>query len=229
MATLAALVLGSGLTILAGSAKASPADQPVVAAEPPPSPDGDAIERRRSAAAERRRQRRIGFNIIVGGALELGAGLLYVGTSGFISRDLKLTSAGCDAPDQPCRIGTPVVLLIPGSATALGVLGATRLAAAREANVWRSPMFWAGSAVSVAAYLAWGATGDLKTRNERLTWDTTFLAGAVLGTAMQVWGALIAPRRDAEPAPGARSLHAAPGCGATSGHAIVCGLALAGF
>jgi len=227
MTTLAVLVLGSISTVMAGEIDVPPAQQPAVAPEqqPPPAADDAERDRRARARIERRKQRHVAFNLLAGIGLEAGAALFYVGTGGFIQRDLDLTSAGCDAPDNPCG-GPPTVLLIPGSATALGVLGATRFAAARDAALWRSPVFWAGTFVEASAYVVWAATGYLRTRSERLTWDTTFLATAVVGTGMQVWGALIAPPRDAEPA--AHALHLAPGCAPTAG-GVVCGLALAGF
>jgi hypothetical protein len=127
---------------------------------------------------------------------------------------------------MPCNIGTPLVVLLPLSATAAGWVGATRPAAGREASIWRSPVFWAGTATELAAYVVWTLSSKQRTPDERLTWDTIFLTGAVLGTAMQVWGALVAPPRPVEP--NAQSLRLAPGCGPTSG-GVLCGLALAGF
>jgi hypothetical protein len=52
------------------------------------------------------------------------------------------------------------------------------------------------------------------------------VAGAIVGTTLQIWGAMIAPPRETKLA--SRSLHLAPGCGPTSG-GVVCGLAMAGF
>jgi hypothetical protein len=134
----------------------------------------------------------------------------------FIQRDLKQTSASCEDPKMPCNIGTPLVVLLPLSATAAGWVGATRPAAGREASIWRSPVFWAGTATELAAYVVWTLSSKQRTPDERLTWDTIFLTGAVLGTAMQVWGALVAPSnviQHARPAssPPAPAVHAGSG------------------
>jgi hypothetical protein len=223
MTTLAALVLASSLTAVtgpAGGVEAPSGEEPAVAPAPKTEPDRAELKRRRS------RERRSGLNLVGGMLLEVGAGLLYVGTSGFIDRDLQLTSAGCDAPDMPCRIGTPVVLLIPAGAVAMGWAGANRFAASREANIWRSPVFWLGTGTLVASTLMWAFTSNLPTRNERLASDTTLLVGGVVGTSIQIWGAFSAPLREEKPA--ARALHLLPGCTPTSGGAV-CGVAVAGF
>ena len=120
------------------------------------------------------------------------------------------------------------MLVLPAGAIAMGWIRATRLAAGREASIWRSPVFWAGTAVTVltipaAVAVSYAFQND---RNRRVAADTALVAGFVLGNVIQVWGAYTAPPRDV-PA-GTRPLSVAPGCGPTAG-GIVCGLALAGF
>jgi hypothetical protein len=235
MATLAAGALASILTAVmattdgvaassgaaSSGAEAPSVPEPAVAPAPQQEPDRAKIKR-----MKRSKELRAGINLVGGIGLEVGAALLYLGTYGFIARDLTLTGAGCDAPDMPCRIGTPVVLLIPAGAIAMGWAGASRFAASREANLWRSPVFWVGTATLVAATLLWGSTAHLPTRNERLVSDSTLLVGGVLGTSFQIWGAFSAPLRETPPA--AHSLCLAPGCTPTPGGAV-CGIAVAGF
>ena len=152
MTTLVALVLAASLTATTGvsgqvgaPSGPEPAAETSAAPAPQPEPDRAAINR-----MKRSKERRAAINLVGGMLLELGAGLLYVGTYGFIDRDLQLTSEGCNAPDMPCRGGTPVVLLIPAGAVAMGWAGANRFAASREANIWRSPVFWLGTGTLVA-------------------------------------------------------------------------------
>jgi hypothetical protein len=211
MTPLAVLVLGSSLMAVADGAAAPSEAQPVVAPA------------RRS---ERSRQRREAVNTVVAIGLEFAATLFYISTADSLRSDLQLTSAGCNAPDQPCRVGTPVALLIPVSGMVMGAAGAGRIAAAREANIWRSPLFWFGTAVEVAGFVGSLAGADQATRNQRLAQDATLVAGCIVGTTLQIWGAMIVPPREAKVA--SRSPHLLPGCGPTSG-GIVCGLALAGF
>ena len=140
---------------------------------------------------------------------------------GFIGDDLSCTG-------DDCNKGTPVVLCLPAGAIAMGSIGATRLAAGREASIWRSPLFWAGTAVTVLTIPAAVAVtyAFQSERNRRVAADTALVAGFVLGNVIQVWGAFTAPPRAV--AAGARPLSLAPGCGPTAG-GVVCGLALAGF
>jgi hypothetical protein len=211
MVTLAALVLGATLTTTA-------ADAPAVEQAPdPPTP--------RQLRAERHRRRMATIHTVGGVALEVGAGFLHLMTaSGFIGHDLSCTG-------EACHLGTPVVLFLPAGAVAMGWIGATRLAAGREASIWRSPLFWAGTATTIFGTLAamevTGAiAGSGETRGKRVAVDTAFVAGLVLGNVLEVWGAFTAPPR--EPPAGTRPLSVAPACGPTTG-GVVCGLALAGF
>lgn len=176
--------------------------------------------------AERSRQRRKAVNTVVAIGLEIGATLFYVSTADGIRSDLQLTSAGCNAPDQPCRLGTPVAVLIPVSGMVMGGAGAERMAAARDANIWGSPLFWVGTATEVLAFGVSLSGTNQDTRNQRLARDTILVAGAVVGTTLQIWGAMSAPPREAKLA--SRSLRLAPGCGPTAG-GVMCGLAMAGF
>jgi len=213
MIPLAALVLGSSLMVTADAAE-------------PPAPDPRAL--RRAKHAERHRRTMVVVNTVLGVGLELGSALFYVGTADWlIGRDVDLPSDGCQAASKPCDgKGTPVVLLGPVGAIAMGVVGATRLAAAREAAIWRSPTFWAGVSVQLATFMGVFVLGRDDTRNHKLYSDTAFVAGSALGTVIQVWGGLTAPPRDAD-AP-THALRLAPACGPTAG-GVVCGLALAGF
>jgi hypothetical protein len=159
----------------------------------------------------------------VGGvALEIGAGFLHFVTGwGLIGHDLSCTG-------DECRLGTPVVLFVPAGAVAMGWIGATRLASGREASIWRSPVFWGGTAVTVLTIPASVAVtyAFQSDRGRRVAFDTAFVTGLVLGNVIQVWGAYTAPPRDL-PA-GTRPLTVAPGCAPTAS-GVVCGLALAGF
>jgi hypothetical protein len=171
----------------------------------------------------RRRLTMLKLHTFGGVALEVGSTALYALTAAWLIDDSK---EDCGAPDMPCK-GTPVVLFVPVGAVATGWIGATRLAAAREASIWRSPMFWGGTAVSVLSPLvAASIRFDGTTRNGRLSTDAVLVAGLVSGTALQMWGAFLAPPREVKTA--SRSPHLGPGCGPTAG-GIVCGLALAGF
>jgi hypothetical protein len=216
MTALAALVLGSALTVAAGAVD-----------PPPPDPPPDPRALKRAARAERRRRTMAAVHTIVGVGLELGSALFYAATvDGLIGRDVDLPSDGCDAASKPCAGGTPVVLAFPVGAIAMGAVGATQLAAAREAVIWRSPMFWTGVFVQFGTFVVVGGLGPAETRNQQLFRDTTFIAGSVIGTVLQVWGAATAPPRDVAPA--AHALHVAPACGPTAG-GMMCGLALAAF
>jgi hypothetical protein len=214
MLTLAALVIGSALTA------AGPLEPP--STEPPPEPPIVTPLQRRT---ERHRRRMAKVHTIAGFALETGAGLFHLWTAAvLISDDLR-----CDGSDATCS-SSPMVLALPLTATALGWIGATRFAAARDATIWRSPLFWAGTVVSVTSYLATAAfsldVNSQNSRDKRLAVDIAFVAGSVLGNVIQVWGAFTAPARDA--AAGTRPLSLAPACGAISG-GLACGLVLAGF
>jgi hypothetical protein len=224
MMPLAALVFGSSLIVTAG---------PVDPVDPPP-PDPRAVKR--AARAERRRHTMAVVKTVTGVGMEVGSALLYLVTAdSLIARDVNLPPAGCSAPDKPpaqrpCYAGTPVVLLFPVGAVGLGWAGATFLAAGRDASIWRSPLFWAGTGVQLAtSALAIVVAGRADTRNQQLFADTTFIAGALAGTVMEVWGAGTAPLRHVETVETVE--HAprlAPACGPTAG-GVVCGLALAGF
>jgi hypothetical protein len=231
MTMLAALVLGSTLMAVGGTetpSTAQPAVTPIQqfdsgesAAVPP-----DPRAARRADRIARRRRTMLKVHLIGGVALEVAStGLHALTAAGFIGADADLPPEGCAAPDMPCR-GTPIVLFVPVGAMATGWIGATRLAAAREASIWRSPLFWAGTAVSIASWVVPALVVDGDTRKDRLTVDVVLVAGLVSGTAVQMWGAFLAPPREVKVASG--SLHLAPGCGPTSG-GVACGLMLAGF
>jgi hypothetical protein len=50
--------------------------------------------------------------------------------------------------------------------------------------------------VTIANFVAVSALSSRQdTRNERVAWDATFVAGSVIGNVMQVWGAFTAPPR----------------------------------
>jgi len=202
MLTLAALVLGSTLTA-SGAADAA-------SAEPPPLTP---LQERR----ERRRLRMNKIHAIAGIGMEVGAGALHALTGlTFIGH-----AVSCSDTASECSKGTPVVLFLPVGAVALGWAGATRLAAAREASIWRSPTFWVGTAVPIATLVTLTLVGpDQSTRDGRIAASTAFVAGLVLGNVIQVWGAFTAPPRDA--AARTRSLSLAPGCGPTAG-GVLCG------
>jgi hypothetical protein len=202
MLTFAALVLGSTLTV-AGAADAPSDEQPVITPQ--------------QARFERRRSRMAKVHTIAGVGLEVGAGLLHVLTATtFIGHDLS-----CSGSASECNKGTPIVIFLPVGAIAMGWAGATRLAAAREASIWRSPMFWAGTAVTLATVPAVALLSPGQgSRNGRVAVDAALVTGFVLGNVIQVWGAMTAPPR--ETAVGTRSLSLTPGCGPTSG-GVICG------
>ena len=212
MLTLAALVLGS--TLAAAGAVDAPSPGP------PPEPQ---VLTPRELRAERRRRRMATIHTVAGVGLEIGAGLFHVLTAAnFVANDPSCAESGSN---RKCN-GTPIVLVLPVGAVAMGWAGATRLAAGREASIWRSPLFWAGTGVTIATYLGTSALSvALNNQSEQVAWGA-IVAGAVLGNVIQVWGAYTAPPRDA--AAGTRALSLAPGCGPTSG-GMMCGLALAGF
>jgi hypothetical protein len=232
MTVLAALVLGSTLIAVGGTETPSTAQPAVTPIQQFDSGESAAVApdpraARRADRIARRRRTMLKVHLIGGVALEVASTGLHALTAvGFIGADADLPPEGCAAPDMPCR-GTPIVLFVPVGAMATGWIGATRLAAAREASIWRSPLFWAGTAVSIASWVVPALVvngGD--TRKDRLTVDVVLVAGLVSGTAVQMWGAFLAPPREVKVASG--SLHLAPGCGPTSG-GVACGLMLAGF
>jgi hypothetical protein len=212
---LAAMVLGSAFTLTAGAVDS-----------PPPDPPPDPRALRRAERVERRRRRMATVHTVVGVGLEVGSALFYLVTAdSWIGRDVDLPSDGCRAASNPCG-GTPVVLLFPAGAIAMGAVGATQLAAARDAAIWRSPMFWTGVGVQLGTLVGIGVLGRGDSRNRQLFSDTAFIAGSVIGTVLQVWGSATAPPRHVEPI--AHAPHIAPACGPTAG-GMVCGLALAAF
>jgi hypothetical protein len=164
----------------------------------------------------------------MGTLLELGS-VTFHALNGdmFIGRDLRLSSAGCNAPDKPCG-GPPFVLLVPAGATTMGWLGAARIAEAREANLRDSWLYWVGSGVEVAAYVVWAASSHSNSKDARLAWDTTFVSMAALGTTLQVVGALVGPSRAEVEILASHSPHVIPGC-ALVARGMTCGIVLAGF
>jgi len=230
MTVLAALVLGSTLTAVGGTETPSseqPAVTPIQQFDSGESAVPDPKAARRAEKIARRRRTMLKLHTIGGVALEVAStGLHALTAAGFIDADADLPPEGCAAPDMPCKGGTPVVLFIPAGAMATGWIGATRIAAAREASIWRSPLFWGGTAISLASWVVPALVVDGDTRKDRLTVDVVLVAGLVSGTAVQMWGAFLAPPREVKVASG--SLHVAPGCGPTSG-GVACGLTLAGF
>jgi len=227
MTVLAALVLGSMLMAAGGTETASTEQiDSAEQAEAAPAPDPKAA--RRAEKIARRRRTMLKLHTIGGVALEVASTGLHALTAvGFIDADANLPPEGCAAPDMPCKGGTPVVLFVPMGAMATGWIGATRIAAAREASFLRSPLFWFGTAVSLASWVVPALVVDGgDTRRDRLTIDVVLVAGLVSGTAVQMWGAFLAPPREVKVA--SSSLHLAPGCGPTSG-GVACGLTLAGF
>lgn len=210
MVTLAALLVGVTLTA------AGPADPPVVNPLEPP------VLTPREQRAERHRRRMATIHTVGGVALEVGAGLFHLLTASAVIGD----DPSCVGDE--CHRGSPVLVLLPATAIAMGWIGATRLAAGREASIWRSPVFWVGTAVTIVTLpAAVAATYAFQSdRHQRVAGGTTLVAGFVLGNVIQVWGAFTAPPR--EPPVGPRELSVAPGCAPTAG-GIACGLALAGF
>jgi hypothetical protein len=220
MMSFAALVLGSSLMAMTGGADIPAEDQD--ADETPAEPQPSRREVRRA------KQIRSAVNGFFGITLELGSALFhYENAAVFIGTDLKLASAGCDAPDKPCS-GSPIVLAIPPGATTMGWIGAAFLAEAREANLRDSSVYWVGTGVEVAAYLVFIGGGEKKARSARLAWDTTFVSMAALGTILQVVGAFTGPTRAEVEAVASHSSHVVPGCAPISG-GLVCGIAMAGF
>jgi hypothetical protein len=223
MAMLAALVL---VSTLATASAASPPDGP--AAESAESVEAPVLTPRQ-ARAERHRRRMDTIHTVAGVGMEIGAGLLHVLTATtFIDEELR---CGGNAAAPECHNGTPVIVFLPAGAIGLGWAGATRLAAGREASIWRSPLFWVGTAVTIATIpvavgldRAFGSS--LNSRNEGVATISALVAGFVIGNVIQVWGAYTAPPRDAPAA--TRRMSVAPGCAPTSG-GVVCGLALANF
>jgi hypothetical protein len=220
MWNLIALGLATCLLAVAPGANAEQAEEASVVPEGP-SRRGDFAEENYRARQERK-------NYVLGGVFEAGSAVLHLGTFALlVGRDLNMPSEGCDAPSKPCYAATPIVALIPYGATVMGIVAASRFAAARDANMWRSPVFWAGMAVGIGAYGVLLASGSRHTRSQRLIWDTTFLSMAVLSTVAQAWGALtVAPReRDHR----SYSLRLVPLCGPTQHRGLACGIVGAGL
>jgi len=214
MTSLAALVLGSALTVTAGAVDALP---------PAPPPDPRALKR--AQRAERRRHTMAVVHTVVGVGLEIGAALFYAETAIWFFGDDDMPSSGCQGGSNSCGGGTPAVLLFPVGAIAMGVVGATQLSAGREAAIWNSPIFWAGAGVQLAT-LVFAAGFATDPGNHKLAADTTFIVGSLVGTVLQVVGAATAPPRDVEVV--AHAPRVTPACGPTAG-GMMCGLALAGF
>ena len=105
----------------------------------------------------RAQQRRAAVNRFFGITLELGSAVFhFLNGAWLIGTDLKLSSAGCDAPDKPCG-GPPFLLLVPAGATTMGWIGAVRLAEAREANLRDSTVYWRAQGRRAARH-AWPGT-----------------------------------------------------------------------
>src|SRR4029078_7462623 len=164
MTVLAALVLGSTLTAVGGTETPSseqPAVTPIQQFDSGESAVPDPKAARRDEKIARRRRTMLKLHTIGGVALEVAStGLHALTAAGFIDADANLPPEGCAAPDMPCKGGTPVVLFIPAGAMATGWIGATRIAAAREASIWRSPLFWGGTAISLARWGVPAVVGD---------------------------------------------------------------------
>ena len=220
MTSLAALVFGSSLLAMTGGPSAPSDDQAAVDEPAPPPPT--------RAEARRARQRQAAMNGFFGVSLEIGSTLFHV-LSGLwlIGTDVRMSSAGCDAPDKPCS-GPPFLILIPAGATTMGWFAATRLAESREADLRDSWVYWVGSAVEVSAIGVALAGSGKKSRSARLALDTTCVSMAALGTVLQAVGAFTGPTRAQVEALAARSPRVVPGCAPTSG-GFVCGITLAGF
>jgi hypothetical protein len=224
MRRLTALLVVAGLVGIAPAVRAG-ADidlQPESEWEPEVAPAPKRPPRRLSFEEERHRRNQAGKNNFLGGVFEGAAALLFLGTYAMtVGADLRMPPEGCDAPSKPCYIGSPVVVLVPIGATTMGIVAASRFAAARDANMWHSPLFLAGMVVGLGAYGA-AIEGDQASRSKRIAWHTTFLSLAVVGAVMQAWGALTATPREEEPA--VYSVGLVPGCGPTQGHGLVCGV-----
>ncbi len=220
MTSLAALLLGSSLMAMAGGSEIATEDQAAMETPVQPQPS--------SREVKRTKQRRAAVNRFFGITLELGSAMFHFFNGAWlIGTDLKLSSAGCDAPDKPCG-GPPFLLLVPAGATTMGWIGAVRLAEAREANLRDSTVYWVGTGVEIAAYLVALAGAGQKGRSARLTWDTTFVSMAALGTVLQVVGAFTGPTRAELETVASHSPRVIPGCAPISG-GLTCGIALAGF
>ena len=220
MTSLAVLVLASSLMAVTGGSEMPPDDQDAIETPVPPPPS--------SREVRRGKQLRAAVNRFFGITLEIGSTMFHVfNGSWLIGTDLRLSSAGCNAPDKPCG-GPPFLLLIPAGATTMGWIGAARLAEAREANLRDSSVYWVGTAVEISSYLVALAGSGQKGRTARLGWDTTFVSMAALGTILQVVGAHTGPTRAEVETIAARPLRLVPVCAPTSG-GLTCGIALAGF
>jgi hypothetical protein len=216
MTSLAALALGSSLMATALSSQAPDETSTF---------ETEAQARQEHEESKRAQQTRLRASMAVGTMLEVGSLIFHLLDTSLVARDLKMSSAGCDGPDDPCW-GAPFMVLIPAGATTMGWIGAARLAAGRGADLTDSTMFWVGTGVEAAAYALWFFTWSERSRNGRLAVDSTFVSMVFLGTVMQVWGALSGPTR--KQAASARALHWAPGCAPVAG-GVTCGIAVAGL
>ena len=161
----------------------------------------------------------------VGAAMEVGSGLFYGLTAASVfGSDLHPSDASADASQRSVD-GNVAIVFLPIAATALGFGGATCLASGRETAYWRSPLFWSGAAVEIAAYGAL-MIGGAHHRTGELVGRSISMAASVLGTVMEVWGAMTAPPRDLRPS--AQALRIVPGCG-LGPNAVVCGFGVAGL
>lgn len=193
MMNIAALVFGSSLMAMAGGADFSGDAQ--AAFDLP-------VELPTPGEVTRAKLRRASVNRFFGIALEFGSVVFHTINGGMlIGRDLKFSSAGCNAPDKPCG-GPPFLLVIPAGATTMGWIGSARFAESREANLRNSLVYWLGTVVEIGAYFALAIGGNAKTREGRLAQDTCFVSMAALGTLLQVIGAFTGPTRaEVEAAP----------------------------
>jgi len=215
MTSLVALVLGSSLMAAAEPAQVSEEDSSVETES----------HVRPERESTRTRQARARAGMAVGTMLEVGSLFFHLVDSSLVVRDLKMSNAGCNGPDDPCE-GAPFLALIPAGAITMGWIGAARFAAGREADLTDSTLFWVGTSVEAAASLVWLVTWDYRSRDARLAADSTVAGLAFVGTVLQVWGALAGPTRKQASSP--RAVHWVPGCVPAAG-GLACGIAVAGL
>jgi hypothetical protein len=231
MTSLAVLVLGSSLMAMAGGEETLPDDPGEIGTVHQPQPRGrDAKLARKTQTREARlsQHRHAAINTFFGVTLELGSAMLhYLNGVWLIGTDLRLSSAGCNAPDNPCG-GPPFLVMIPAGATTMGWIGAARLAESREANLRDSTVFWVGTGIELSAYVVGLAGAGQKGKTARLAWHTTFVSMAALGTILQVVGAFTGPTRAETEVVASRSSRAFPGCAPISG-GFMCGIAMTGL
>jgi hypothetical protein len=204
MTSLAAIVLASTLaTAPAGTDEPAP-DQPLA----------------RPAPKKQEKKLRSSMGGIF---LEFGAAMAYLmaGTA-LIDRDLHMPSAGCDASDNTCELATPVALFFTTGAAAMGWVGASRYARANDANMYYSPIFWAGTARLAGSLVVAYVGSNNHGKDAQLAWDTAYLGTSILGTVLQLVGALTAPPREADPLD--YSFRLVPACGPTGTGGLVCGV-----